>query len=130
MGELVELAREIILMRKYPLKNQGAQRYPAAAQRFATLVDACADRVVLREIVRLDTGHVLPTATKQRVYEKLLADETQRTPDLLNAFALHLIMFGYMGADGVLVHDTDDLVHDLQAEASAKSNASNANEEH
>lgn len=117
MTDIVALAQEIIAMRKNPLKTNAHQRYPAAAQQFAQLVAACDDPTQLRAIIRADTGHVLPPPVKQTVYEKLLAMPDQRTPEVLRAYAMHLTMFGYTGADGALVHDVDDQINALFAEA-------------
>lgn len=104
-------------MRKHPLKANAAARYPAAAQAFTEAVAACDDPETLREVLRLDTGHVLPTVAKQGVYEKLLAVPAARTPALLQAFAMHLEMFGYVNALGVRQDDTVARIEALLAEA-------------
>lgn len=114
---LQQLAQDIITMRKHPLKNNGARRYPAAAQQFDAAVRDCDDLDTLAAIIHLDSGHVLPPATIQRAYERLLADDAHRTAPRLRAYAFHLIMFGYTDADGMLVHDTDAQVDALHAEA-------------
>ncbi|MEM6284026.1 MAG: hypothetical protein AAF787_17675 [Chloroflexota bacterium] len=119
--DLITLAGDIIAMRKNPLKNNARTRYPAAAQQFAHAIAHCEDTATLRELIRLDSGHVLPPPTKQQIYEKLLADDANRTPDILRAYGMHLVMFGYTDADGKLVHDTDDITNALYAEADAKS---------
>jgi hypothetical protein len=119
MTSLVTLARAIIDMRKHPLKTNARERYPAAAAQFAQAVAACDDPVRLRAVIRADTGHVLPPPVKQQVYEKLLAMDDQRTPDVLRAYAMHLTMFGYTDADGALIHDVDDQINALFAEADA-----------
>ena len=116
MTDLLTLTQSIIEMRKHPLQNNARERYPAAAQQFAEQVDTCDDPATLREIIRTDTGHVLPPPIKQQVYEKLLADDANRTPSLLQAYAMHLTMFGYTDADGSLVHDTDNMVNALYDE--------------
>ena len=116
MTDLIQLAQSIIEMRKNPLRNNARQRYPAAAQQFAQAITDCDDADTLRQIIRTDTGHVLPPPIKQQVYEKLLADDTNRTPSLLQAYAMHLTMFGYTDADGNLIHDTDDMINALYDE--------------
>lgn len=120
MTDLLQLAADIIEMRKYPLKNDGAARYPAASIAFAEAVRDCDDRDTLREIIRVDSGHVLPTVSKQQVYEKLLADPAERTSEMLQAFAMHLVMFGMTDADGVRLPDADAHIDALLAEADAK----------
>lgn len=117
MTELVALAQDIIQMRKFPLKNNGMQRYPAAQQAFAAGVAACDDPAILRGIIAVDTGHVLPSPIKQRVYEKLLAMPAERDAALLRAFAMHLVMFGYTDADGNLNSDVDAQINALYQEA-------------
>ncbi|MEL6148540.1 MAG: hypothetical protein AAFV33_12985 [Chloroflexota bacterium] len=119
--DLITLAQDMIAMRKNPLKNNAARRYPVAAQQFAQAVANCDDADTLRELIRLDSGHVLPPPTKQQIYEKLLAADANRTPDVLRAYGMHLVMFGYTDADGKLVHNTDELTNTLYAEADAKS---------
>jgi hypothetical protein len=117
---LLDLAREVIDMRKRPLQTRAHQRYPAAAQQLTAAVTACDSSVTLRALIRLDTGHVLPPPVMQVAYETLLSDEAQRTPDVLRAYALHLTMFGYTDSAGNLVHDTDALTQALFDEAEGK----------
>ncbi len=117
---LLDLARDVIDMRKRPLQTKAHQRYPAAAQQLSAAVTACDDPDTLRALIRLDTGHVLPPPVMQVAYETLLADAVQRTPDVLRAYALHLTMFGYTDADGSLIHDTDALTQSLFDEAEGK----------
>jgi hypothetical protein len=119
MADIVQLAHDIILMRKYPLRDNGARRYPVAAQQFSQAVAACDDLSALRDIIAADTGHLLPTPTKQQVYEKLLAHPEERTASMLRAYAMHLEMFGYSLPDGTLQADTDAMVDKLLAEADA-----------
>lgn len=119
-NQLVQLAEDIIDMRKHPLRSNARERYPTAMQKFADEVNACNDTATLREIIRVDSGHVLPPPIKQIAYEKLLAQTEQRTPGLLRAFAMHLVMFGYTDENGVRIHDTDDRVNELYDEAEAK----------
>jgi hypothetical protein len=121
MTNLIELTRDLIDMRKHPLKNNAPARYPGASQAFTAAVAACDDPATLREILRLDTGHVLPTVAKQSVYEKLLADDDARNPALLQAFAMHLEMFGYVDANGMRQDDTVARIEALLAEAERKS---------
>lgn len=118
--DLLQLAKDIIDMRKHPLKNNGARRYPIAAQQFDAAINVCEDMTVLREIIAVDTGHVLPSATKQHIFEKVLANDVQRTPDMLRAYGMHLVMFGYIDEAGMMVHDTDDMTDALFAEADQK----------
>lgn len=117
MNELVDLAQALIAMRKYPLKDNGARRYPAAAQQFAALATHCTDADALQAVIDVDTGHVLPPPTKQVIFEKLLDRPAYRTSANLRAFALHLVMFGYTEADGTLNSDVDERVNALFAEA-------------
>ncbi|MEO0563440.1 MAG: hypothetical protein AAF125_15125 [Chloroflexota bacterium] len=118
--DLITLANQIIDMRKHPLKHNGGRDYPTAAAAFTAGVEACEDADVLREIIQIDTGHVLPTVAKQRTYEKLLEVEGQRSAALLDAFAMHLLMFGYVDAMGMRQPDTDARIDALLAEADAK----------
>ena len=120
MGDLLQLTRELIEMRKHPLKNDGVKRYPAAAVQFAEAVRLCDDAPTLREVIRLDTGHVLPTASKQQVYQKLLADPAQRTADLLERYAMHLEMFGYIDNNGQRVPDAGPRIEPLLTEAATR----------
>lgn len=116
MTDLLTLAQSIIEMRKHPLRSNARERYPAAAQQFAQAVADCDDPATLRAIIRADTGHVLPPPIKQQIYEKLLADDANRTPSLLQTYAMHLTMFGYTDADSNLIHDTDDMINALYKE--------------
>jgi hypothetical protein len=118
--DLIRLTQDLIAMRKYPLKHDGVARYPAASQAFTAAVAACDDPAILRDILRLDTGHVLPTVAKQQVYEKLLINDANRTPALLQAFAMHLEMFGYVDENGMRQEDTVERIEALLAEADAK----------
>ena len=120
MTDLILITQDLIDMRKHPLKAQANTRYIGAAQEFTAAVAACENVETLREVLRLDTGHVLPTVAKQQVYEKLLADEAARTPALLQAFAMHLEMFGYVDTNGLRQDDTDERIEALLAEADAK----------
>jgi hypothetical protein len=120
MTDLIRLTTDIIEMRKYPLKNKGALRYPQASIAFAEAVRACEDHAILREIIRIDTGHVLPTVSKQQVYQKLLSHPQERTSEMLQAFAMHLVMFGITDENGVRLPDADAHIDALLAEAEAK----------
>ncbi len=118
---LVTLAEDLIAMRKNPLRNKAAMRYPAAAMQFAADVAGCDDPDVLRKIIVVDTGHVLPPPVKQGIFTRLLAHE--RTPDLLRAYGMHLVMFGYTDENGALVYDTDAMTNALYDEADVLDNA-------
>jgi len=123
MHDLIRLTKVLIDMRKHPLKANAAAHYPATAQAFTEAVTTCDDPAILREVLQLDTGHVLPTVAKQQVYEKLLADDANRTSALLQAFAMHLEMFGYVDANGIRLEDTEARIVALLAEADANHDA-------
>lgn len=115
--EVQQLAQDLIALRKDPMRHRAHERYAHLADQFAQAIGACADATVLIEVLRLDSGHVLPTLTKQAIYEKLLANPSTRTASLLRAFGMHLVMFGYTETDGTALYEVTQWVDELFDEA-------------
>jgi hypothetical protein len=112
---LIELTKELILLRKRPTTEERFKSYPRLLQAFKEALDACDDPSVLREVIRLDAGYYLLAGYRQRVLEKWLAYE--RTPEVLRLYARQLLMFGDVDEFGQAQTDVDSLVDALQAEA-------------
>ncbi|MFZ4826385.1 MAG: hypothetical protein ACOYLB_03435 [Phototrophicaceae bacterium] len=115
--DVQQLARDLIALRKDPMRHRAHERYAQLAEQFSQAIEACTDSAVLLEILKLDSGHVLPTPTKQAIYEKLLAEPSTRTAPILRAFGMHLVMFGYTATDGTATHEVTQWVDDLFDEA-------------
>jgi hypothetical protein len=114
---LIELTKELILLRKKPTTEERFKSYPRLLQAFKEALDACDDPAVLREVIRLDAGYYLLAGYRQRVLEKWLARE--RTPEVLRLYARQLLMFGDVDEFGQARTDVDSLVDALEAEADA-----------
>lgn len=112
-----QLAQDLIALRKDPMRHRAHERYTQLAEQFSQAIEACTDSVTLLEVLKLDSGHVLPTPTKQMIYEKLLAEPSTRTVPILRAFGMHLVMFGYTATDGTATYDVTGWVDELFNEA-------------
>ncbi len=115
---LLDLARTLITVRTRPTAPEMKLAFQQAMQQFAALVDGSSDPAPLTAVLVYDRGMHLPSALRQRAFERCFA-LGGKTPALLREYALHLLMFGYAEADGTVNGDTDAQIEALYAEADA-----------
>jgi hypothetical protein len=112
---LIEITKELILLRKKPTTQERWKSYPSLLQAFKEQLEECADVATLKEVLKLDSGYFLLAGYRQQVIEKLLSME--RSPALLRAYALQLQLFGDVDDIGAANLNVDEKVNALYEEA-------------
>jgi hypothetical protein len=112
---LIDITKELILLRKKPTTQERWKSYPSLLQAFKEQLEECEDVVTLKEVLRLDSGYFLLAGYRQQVIEKLLSME--RSPALLRSYALQLQLFGDVDEIGAANLNVDEKVNALYEEA-------------
>lgn len=112
---LLELTEELISLRKKPTTQERFKSYPTMLQKFSELLTQCDDAVILKKVLKLDTGYYLLAGYRQNVLEKLL--KMERSPAILRSYAMQLELFGNVDDYGATDLDIDARVEALYAEA-------------
>ncbi len=117
MTSFIEIAKDLIIIRKKPTTEARYKSYPSLLQGFIEHLQACEDVTVLREVIALDTGYYLLAGYRQKVLEKWLTLE--RTSEALRLYATQLMLFGDTDDFGSANNEVDERVEALEKEADA-----------
>lgn len=112
---LLEIAAELIALRKKPTTQARFQQYPALLQAFRDAIATCQDAALLEQVLALDSGYHLLAGDRQRLIERLLS--FGRTPTRLRLYAQQLELFGDVDEFGEADTDVAARVAALEAEA-------------
>ena len=115
MSELIDLTNDLIAIRKKPTTQERFKQYPQMLARFREIVQRCEDALLLKQVIKLDSGYYLLAGDRQMVLEKLLAME--RSPSVLRTYAMQLELFGDVDDFGEANLETDARVQALYDEA-------------
>jgi hypothetical protein len=112
---MLEIAKELIALRKKPSTEERFKAYPSLLQAFMQALEACDDVDTLKAVIALDTGYYLLAGYRQKVLEKWLSLE--RSPQALRLYAHQLMLFGDVDDFGAANTDVEARVEALEREA-------------